>query len=488
MKGKKMEEKYSWKRTDEIEIDLADLLKRLCGQWKQIAACAAVFAVILGGYGILKDKNSMEMNEQETAALAQAEGIELTEAEEQAVADAVLLEKEIRGLETYLEHSVLMNLDPYHKKKAVMVYCISHVKRQEVAAVTESYMNFILNGGAADALKKSGSWKKDKSYLAELLSAYTKTYSYPYQAAADSDLMLESVFYIEITGTDDAFLTEITAALQDVLDGYSKKAVKKAGSHRLTLISSTQSTLADSGLQSQQHEKKAQLSSNRANLRAMTDAFHVEQLAVYRKAAGLENVQEEESGEAGSGSGTGRGIRYLIAGLAGGIFLYCGIYACWYLFSDTLKSMEDMRRRYIFPVYGGILPQSSERKKTGFLSRAGHEDCERGINRVLNRIRIACRKRGINKLYAVSDFAFSPQEKECLESMAGQLVKWGIEMKVSENALADTEVWDDLSEAGNLLMICRIGTTTYRIIDDAMGFYLENGIAVTGAAVFLRNK
>ncbi len=107
---------------------------------------------------------------------------------------------------------------------------------------------------------------------------------------------------------------------------------------------------------------------------------------------------------------------------------------------------------------------------------------------MLNRIRIACRKRGINKLYAVSDFAFSPQEKECLESMAGQLVKWGIEMKVSENALADTAVWDDLSEAGNLLMICRIGTTTYRIIDDAMGFYLENGIAVTGAAVFLRNK
>ncbi len=366
MKGKKMEEKYSWKRTDEIEIDLADLLKRLCGQWKQIAACAAVFAVILGGYGILKDKNSMEMNEQETAALAQAEGIELTEAEEQAVADAVLLEKEIRGLETYLEHSVLMNLDPYHKKKAVMVYCISHVKRQEVAAVTESYMNFILNGGAADALKKSGSWKKDKSYLAELLSAYTKTYSYPYQAAADSDLMLESVFYIEITGTDDAFLTEITAALQDVLDGYSKKAVKKAGSHRLTLISSTQSTLADSGLQSQQHEKKAQLSSNRA----MTDAFHVEQLAVYRKAAGLENVQEEESGEAGSGSGTGRGIRYLIAGLAGGIFFYCGIYACWYLFSDTLKSMEDMRRRYISGLWRN--PAAKQRKeKDGFLVPCG---------------------------------------------------------------------------------------------------------------------
>ena len=33
-KDKKMEEKYSWKRTEEIEIDLADLLKRLCGKWK----------------------------------------------------------------------------------------------------------------------------------------------------------------------------------------------------------------------------------------------------------------------------------------------------------------------------------------------------------------------------------------------------------------------------------------------------------------------
>ena len=114
-KDKKMEEKYSWKRTEEIEIDLADLLKRLCGQWKQIAACAMAAAVILGSYGWLKGRSVADAD----VPAAAAEEILLTEAQEQAVADAVQLNKEIQGLETYLENSVLMQIDPYHKARHI---------------------------------------------------------------------------------------------------------------------------------------------------------------------------------------------------------------------------------------------------------------------------------------------------------------------------------------------------------------------------------
>lgn len=45
-----MESNYSWKRTEDIEIDLIDLLRRLCRQWKQILVCAVAFAVLAGGY------------------------------------------------------------------------------------------------------------------------------------------------------------------------------------------------------------------------------------------------------------------------------------------------------------------------------------------------------------------------------------------------------------------------------------------------------
>ena len=55
------------------------------------------------------------------------------------------LEREIIGLETYLENSVLMQLDPYHKNKVIMLYWIDRAERQELPVITESYLHFVLN-------------------------------------------------------------------------------------------------------------------------------------------------------------------------------------------------------------------------------------------------------------------------------------------------------------------------------------------------------
>ena len=187
-----MDGQYSWKRTEDIEIDLMDLLHRFLGQWKQILVCALVFAVAGAGFGYVKNRSSTGVSEAVTA-----EETELTETELQNVKDAAALEAEIRGLEEYLDSSVLMQLDPYHKSRYVMLYSIGHAQRQEIAAITESYFNFLLNGGAADALIKNGSAagileessaasdaekensSRDagagKSCLAELIGVYQKT-------------------------------------------------------------------------------------------------------------------------------------------------------------------------------------------------------------------------------------------------------------------------------------------------------------------------
>lgn len=484
-----MDRRYSWKRTEEIEIDLADLLKRLCMRWKQAAVCALAAALVLGGYGWLKDRGSTPAGGPD---LAETEV--LTEAEEQGVEAAVQLESEIRELETYLDNSMLMQTDPYHKSMVILLYRIDRAKSRELPAITESYLNFTLNGGAADALGASGkSWKMDQSYMAELIAAYQKTYNFPYQVAIDKDSSesLESLFYVEITGKNSRSAEKMALDMQEVLKEYSAKAKETAGNHRLTLISSSESITADSALQTQQHDKKALLSSNKTNLKAMTDAFSRKQMAAYQDAAGLkdEDGQEsEESLEAAVSEENSRSIiKYVLFGLIGGVSGYCGVYLCWYLFCDTVKSLEEMKRLYAFPVYGGIMLEDGNRKSTRFLPGISEDGGKCGKAQVLNRIRILCRKQEMTGLYAVSDFTFTDRERDCLESIAKQLKEWGISLAVAENAIADTAVWDSLSETGNVLMVCRIGTTTHRMIDEAMDFYLENGIAVAGAAVFLQS-
>ena len=82
-----MDGQYSWKRTEDIEIDLMDLLHRFLGQWKQILVCALVFAVAGAGFGYVKNRSSTGVSEAVTA-----EETELTETELQNVKDAAALE------------------------------------------------------------------------------------------------------------------------------------------------------------------------------------------------------------------------------------------------------------------------------------------------------------------------------------------------------------------------------------------------------------
>ena len=103
---------------------------------------------------------------------------------------------------------------------------------------------------------------------------------------------------------------------------------------------------------------------------------------------------------------------------------------------------------------------------------------------ILNRVRLACKNQEITRLCIVSDFSFDEQEKACIADLAEQLNSWGIETLVTENAGRETAAWDTLADVGQVLMVCRIGTTTHRMVDEEMSFYQENDIAVLGAVVF----
>ncbi len=462
-----MENQYSWKRTQDIEIDLTDLLRQLCIQWKQILICALAAAMLAGGYGYVKNSSAAGAN--------LAEDEELAEEELKSVMSAVELHKDIKMQEEYLEGSVLMKADPYHKHRICMLYSIEQAERQDIQKITENYINFIVNGGAASELIKSGikEWDMDKSYLAELITAYQKNYSLPYQetaeSAADKDALTEALFYAEVTGADEGMASQLAADMQSVLKKQYAKVRNGAGKHKLTLVSAEHNILADNSLLVQQRDKRTQLKSNTENLKAATDAFNDKQLALYHKEARMEDEKREKD-EVRKENTFAVLVKYIILGLAGGIFVYCGIFVCWYLFRDTVKSEEEMKNLYTFPFYGGF--------------SSGKQADEQ----LVNRIRLACKKQGITKLYAAADFSFYDYEKESMEHIALQLENFGIHTVIAEDACRNTGLWDAMSETGNVLLVCRIGTSTHQMIDDAMRFYLENGITVTGAVAFSRYR
>ena len=187
-----------WKKTEEIEINLVDLLKKLCTQWKQIAICAVVFACLLGGYQMISNKGATKKTKGNVS-----ETIQLTDFERQNVNAAVALKKENDSIKEYLDESIAMNIDPYHKNQVVLLYSIDGASKRSRQKIIESYLNFVSSGGMIESLQKSGGekWNMDQTYLAELISANQKTDT-SYQIVID-DIAAESLFYVQAVGKDE---------------------------------------------------------------------------------------------------------------------------------------------------------------------------------------------------------------------------------------------------------------------------------------------
>lgn len=467
-----MNENQSWKKTQEVEINLLDLLMKLCKQWKQILVCAVVFACLLGGYRFIKGSGEAQTN----GAAVSTEGIVLTKDEQKRVDGAVTLSDEIEANQKYMDESILMNIDPYHKDRAVLLYSIEDVSKRTKQRIVESYLSFIKDGGAIKELKEKApdTWTMDDSYLAEVIYAYQSNDSSTQIVL--NETTANTLFYIEVTGKDDKMVAELSEGLQEAVDAYQDSVKENAGEHTLTLLSNEQGVKSDNDLATKQHDKNYQLSNNLYNLKTLTDTFSEQQKAVYEeqiaKADDVKVIKKKDSGIS---------IKWLVLGFAVGIFIYCCIFACFYLLRDTVKSVEELKTHYTFPIFGSIILKKGTKGTGEDLSGSQKDDYERQRAQLLNRIRLACQSKEITRICIASDFSFSEQEKSFVESASKQLKAWGIETVVGENVAGNVSVWDTLTEAGSVLMLYKLGTTTHQMIDEEMRFYTENQLNVMGA-------
>lgn len=454
----------SWKNTEEAGIDLAELLRRICIQWKWLIAAGLACAVLACGYGFVKSRESVPEEK-----LTEVPDIEITEEEQQEVENTVQTAKEAQQMKEYMEESVLMQINPYRKNSVVSLYSIDGAVSRKLTEILEGYLNFLTNGGVTSALKKADArkWKMESCYLEELIQAWERA-GHTYRIDdGTADSLEGTLLYVKVVGKDAKMALQLAEDIQDALEDYSTVLKKESGRHRLSLVNRMESVSIDSSLQTQQHDKQEALKGKQAALKASLDALSQEQRAVY----GLEEEEYKEKDRIQNNSAFQR--KYVLLGFAGGVFLYCIIYSCWYLLSGTIKSVSEFRLYYNIPFYGSMSVAEKQDGKNG-----------QGKERLLNRLQLLCRKQGIQKLCLAAGFALDRQEQEYMEEIARGLLGWGIEAVQAVNINMDVKQWEVLSENGHVLMVCRMGTTTHKAVDEEMEFYLENGIDVLGAVMF----
>ncbi len=472
---KVMNGKDSWKKTDEVQVDLPDLLRSFAARWKQAAACMLVFAILLGGYGWVRQKNAR----QEPASIKDTK---MTKEETKTVEDTVQLAEETEELEDYMRHSVLMKVNPYRRNRTTLLFSVDGATNRTLPAIVESYLGFLTSKGITDALQKvdGRTWRMDNRYVAELIAAWQRSdSSFPYQILTEdiaSAVPEQALFYVEATGTDAEMAAKLAGDIQSALEDYSGVVKKSCGTHKLTLRSSQDSVKIDSGLLAQRDEKKQQLKAKQDSLKAASDALSMEQKAVFENE--FDSGEKEEAEEERVSQGNRIPVKYIVFGLAGGIGVYGAWFALWYLLRDTVKSAAQLQAQYRFPLYGSISVNAKDSSAKGGCRRYEQEK-----EILLSRTRLSCQKQGIQKLCLAADFEPDEKEQACLQELCGGLEQCGISAAAAGKIGENVAQWDAVSAAGNVLLVCKRGVTTHRGIDGQMEFYQDNGIRVLGAAV-----
>ncbi len=464
-----MEKMNDYKKSDDIEADFLDLLYSFCRKWKQAAVFAIAGTLLLGGYSYLKNRTA------DTSAETVSQEKELTKEERSSVTEAVRIKTEIDGLEEYLEHSVLMQADAYSKEHVVLLYCIDGASIQELPKIAESYLSFLRYGKAAEAvIKENKKFDSIKApYLTELISVWEA-------AEAQRQVILENpdafktqkLLYIEVTGKDAEMADQLAEAIQISLKEYASSVKKSCGNHILTLLDDTHSIRTDSTLQAQQREKRDLLKSQQANLNVLVSTLNEEQKQVYEKEA--QPDQEEESAEADKPAAIQISFKYIILGCCGGIFIYGCMFACSYLLKGVIRSEQEFKSYYRIPFYGKL------KLKASMSTPVNGED---SVRQMLARISLACKKQKVNKLYLLTEFTPGIQETEFLKYLTDQLKDQGIQAAAGESLSKGSSQWELPEHDFAVAAVCKIGATSYSVLNNAIEFYLENDVPVIGAVL-----
>ncbi len=327
----------------ESEIDLKNLIFFILYKWRTLLLLAIVFCILLGGYGLVNKAVTPSEGNVKTKEEREYE-LQLMEYElslatyQQNIAD---YQKQLDQQETYMEKSVLMQLDPYKKPIASADFFVK-INDAEWSVLPDN-----VNLDPTDSLLKvytsnflsSLDWEPiqeltnlDVLYLKELISINTDYNS--------------NTFTVMVVYNDGEMAQKILdIVVGQVCDKYNGMDLN-VSKHSISVLNQSLSYIIDKGL-------------------ADTQKNNADAIAKYRQSI-LEcqkSIEELEEPIEPSGKSV---LKFAVLGFLLGGILAALFYGIGYLFGDKFHNEEEIKTRYACRLLG-FLPKTHRKVPFEFI-------------------------------------------------------------------------------------------------------------------------
>ena len=485
----------------EKEISLTELLFYCLKKWRWIVAAMLIVGALAGAY---KYRSTILSNQEkrEAQALAEENG-EKEEAEiisnpniEYYKLAIDNLEREMEGLKSYIDSSVIMKLDPYHLATGNLSFYIDSGESGETLrnSLISAYEDFVEDGRLAAAMldEDTDVTESELQYLISFKSEDLPVVEDNYELSDGS-----SSAQIQITdigrSKPNVFQIQITADSRESCEAYmerAKQAIMELGaqlqeqisSHEVMLLAESQTERIDTGIQSYQNEVLSNYTSTFTQLKTMQTE--------------LETVVEEEGetiviGETVSYENPAReAVKFGVIGLVLGAFLAAFILVVVYLMSGRLQSTESFREEFGMPLLGQITKSPVKKKVFGFvdkgiqhLEEGGYADItyEEQLKIVAANLKAALSREGaVTKVMLAGTIA-----KEEAEAVRSRLMEElsGVVLSDYERIVFQASALEDLEHFDGIVFLEKKGASYTKLIRKETALAADRGVKILGAVV-----
>lgn len=414
-------------------MTLTDLLAIILRKGREVFFVGIIVALLLGGYQGYKQyklatapENSPEkIEERYQTALenyeTQKENLQKTLKNQ---------EKSLTSKEEYLEKSILLQIDPYNKYVANIVFAFTDID--------ESAQLFRYPNTAADYLPK-----KIRSQYIELwksmdvsrdigLANYADV-EWKYLSEIVSVTSLEGdLISIQAFGSTASEAEELADTIYDYFDVH--RGVIAAGSawHSFALMNRTTKNVIDEDLNTKRENLKKEIEDLKTTIENTKQS--------------IEDLTEPTRGEGYSATVIVKSVvKYALVGAAVGAFLACVVVCCWWIFANRIVNSFQLELLSGAPFLGSLsIPNTPvERLASKVMSERSWQDSEQAASYISQQARVCFPKDGtVLLLSTLSEKKAGAKMDELVKVLAESGYQAAVVMDAIHNPLAVKSIQD----------------------------------------------
>lgn len=475
------------KNINVIELDMADVFWRLLSHWKVILLFSVICAVILMLAGYKADLRRYESTVKETDQ-KKSEPLNpsdelflknnfnnnavdilaaLDKDDRVVVMNMLRQEKKLDDFRSYAGNSLYMNLDSEHVRCLTMSYVVDCNGNNDKYAdlLANEYQNLYQDVKLLEEIKKAMGLDVDVSLIKELITT---------EADSNTVTVLNGdmdSFHINIWIPESITeISNIEQSVKDSVERYHRSLTDHLTPHGIRLVSTKDYYTADTGILMTQADIISRINNLANNIKVAKDGMSGNQSSAYeaimkQKENPDTSNSETQSMQVENQSIPGFNIKYFIAGIILGIFIFSIYFVIRLIMSGVFYSARTLQTMTHLKLLGRIHLPAVKSDKLHLLTNSSlvegiryrsRDNSDIEIDKIDSEIANACHYNGLQELVIFECGKLGENVKNNIELLSQKLISREIKIESMDLNLLMSE--NNLTVNNLLLVIQREAT------------------------------